>query len=81
MEVTLEELQVRLNGKEDRPLSSSFKLITNKELPKMSELSRPQIGRYKKENNETKLAWNFVNSDENRIPSSDIMHFEDSNED
>ena len=40
MEVTLDELQVRLNGKEDRPLFGSFKVITNKELPKVSEHSR-----------------------------------------
>jgi len=39
MEVTMEDLQVKLNGKEERPLFSQFKVITNKELPKVSENS------------------------------------------
>jgi hypothetical protein len=37
MKVTLEKLQVNLNGLEERPLLGQFKVITNKELPKVSE--------------------------------------------
>jgi hypothetical protein len=39
MEVRMEEMQVKLTGKEDRPLFGSFKVITNKELPKTSDIS------------------------------------------
>jgi hypothetical protein len=60
MEVTLQDMFVRLNGKEDRPLFSQFKVITNKELPKVSDHSKSQIGRFKKEKNETKLKWTFT---------------------
>jgi hypothetical protein len=79
MEVRMEEMQVKLTGKEDRPLFGSFKVITNKELPKTSDISMTQIGKYKKEKNQTKLKWEFVVDDE-RIPSSDIMRFNDHEE-
>ena len=39
MEVRMEDMQVKLTGKEDRPLFGSFKVITNKELPKTSDPS------------------------------------------
>ncbi len=38
---------------------SQFKVITNKELPKVSDPSKSQIGRFKKEKNQTKFKWNF----------------------
>ena len=38
---------------------SQFKVITNKELPKVSDPSRSQIGRFKKEKNQTKFKWMF----------------------
>jgi len=62
MEITLEELQIRLTGKEERPLYGQFKVITNKELPKMSDHTQTLVGKYKKEKNETKLKWNFTHS-------------------
>lgn len=65
----MEELQVKLNGKEERPLFGSFKVITNKELPKTSDHSRTQKGKYKKEKNQTKLKWTF--SDSEFMPSLD----------
>ena len=71
----MEEMQVKLTGKEDRPLFGSFKVITNKELPKTSDPSMTQIGKYKKEKNQTKLKWVF-GDDDNRVPSRDIMHFD-----
>jgi hypothetical protein len=38
-----------------------------------------QIGKYKKEKNQTKLKWDFV-VDDDRIPSRDIMRFNDHEE-
>jgi hypothetical protein len=38
---------------------SQFKVITNKELPKVSDPSKSYTGKYKKEKNETKFKWNF----------------------
>lgn len=57
MTVALEELQVFFNGKEERPLFSQFKVITNKEVPKISERTQTQVGRFKKDKNKTKLKW------------------------
>ncbi len=59
MEIMLEELYVRLNGKEERPLFGQFKVITNKDLPKLSDNTKTQMGRFKKEKNETKYKWNY----------------------
>lgn len=43
---------------------SQFKVITNKELPKVSDPSRSFIGRYKKEKNQTKFKWIFQKDEE-----------------
>lgn len=48
---------MRLNGKEDRPLFGQFRVITNKDMPKLSERTETQTGKFKKEKNETKLKW------------------------
>ena len=64
MEITLEEMHVTLTGKEERPIFGQFKVITNKELPKVSEHTHTQKGKYKKEKNETKLKWIFDGSHE-----------------
>jgi hypothetical protein len=57
MDITLDEMQLRLNGKEERPLFTQFKVISNKEVPKLSDHSDTFTGRYKKETNETKFKW------------------------
>ena len=57
MEIVMDELQVRLNGNEERPLFSEFRVITNKEMPKHSDHSSTQVGRFKKETNQTKYKW------------------------
>ena len=59
----MQDLMVRLNGKEERRLLSQFKVITNKELPKVSDTSKGQIGRFKKEKNQTKFSWDFFGSE------------------
>ena len=64
MQVSLQDLQVRLNGKEERRLMTQFKVITNKELPKVSDPSRSLIGRYKKDKNQTKFKWIFQKDEE-----------------
>ncbi len=59
----MQDLMVRLNGKEERRLLSQFKVITNKELPKVSDTSKGQIGRFKKEKNQTKFSWDFLDGE------------------
>jgi hypothetical protein len=87
MEVTLQDLMVRLNGKEEHRLLSQFKVITNKELPKVSDTSKGQIGRFKKEKNQTKFSWDFVGGEasggKNALDESndlDIMKFHEEQE-
>ena len=80
MVVSLQDLQVRLNGKEERRLQTQFKVITNKELPKTSDISKSLIGRYKKEKNQTKFGWDFIAGEKDgREPSKslDIMKFQE----
>ena len=82
MNVTLQDMQVRLKGKEERRLMSQFKVITNKELPKVSDPSKSYNGKYKKEKNETKFKWNFIDDSEgpkNKRDGTndlDIMNFD-----
>lgn len=57
MQVVLHELQCCLLGKEERPLYSQFKVISNNDIPRTSEPTLTQIGRFKKDKNQTKLKW------------------------
>lgn len=59
MKVTLERLKFTINGIEERPLYTQFKVITNKELPKVSDHTQTQIGRFVKTKGLTKLKWDY----------------------
>ena len=67
MTVALHELECRLTGQEERPIYSQFKMISNNDIPRISEQSDTQIGRFKKNKNETKFFWNHA-SDERDGP-------------
>ena len=43
--ITLDEVLVKLQGKEERPLFGQFKVITNKDMPKTSEKTTSVVGR------------------------------------
>ena len=45
---------------------TQFKVITNKELPKVSDPSKSLIGLFKKEKNQTKFKWNFIQESEDK---------------
>ena len=53
----MEELHLSITGQEERPLYSQFRIISNKEVPKLSDHSQTMKGRFKKETNETKFKW------------------------
>lgn len=57
MQISMDELHLSLTGQEERPLYSQFRIISNKEVPKLSEHSQTMKGRFKKETNETKFKW------------------------
>ena len=57
MGITLMDLNCKLNGHEERPLYSQFKVITNNDVPRISEPTKTLIGRFKKEKAETKFKW------------------------
>jgi len=57
MQICMEELHLSITGQEERPLYSQFRVISNKEVPKLSEHSQTMKGRFKKETNETKFKW------------------------
>ena len=45
------DLKCKLNYKEEKPLFSQFKVISNNDVPKVSEQTYTQIGKYKKKEN------------------------------
>lgn len=57
MQICMEELHLSITGQEERPLYSQFRIISNKEVPKLSDHSQTMKGRFKKETNETKFKW------------------------
>jgi hypothetical protein len=57
MGISLEELHCNINTKEDRPLFSQFKVITNNDVPRISDPTHTQIGRFKKDNSVTTFKW------------------------
>ena len=57
MEVNLMDMDCTIFGKEDRPLYSQFKVITNNDVPKFSEPTKTVIGGYLKNENETNFKW------------------------
>lgn len=57
MGICIEELQCGVNGKEDRALFSQFKVITNNDVPRVSDPTQTLIGRFKKEKNLTSYKW------------------------
>ncbi len=63
MTVTLNELHCHLTGQEERPIYSQFKVISNNDVPRISEQTSTQVGRFKKDDNQTKFKWIF--DDEN----------------
>ena len=69
MEVSLLELHCKVNNKEERPLFSQFKVISNNDIPKISEQTKTLIGRYKKDKNVTQYRWDYdkINMDGPRV--------------
>ena len=51
LEMSLNHLKCKLNGKEERPIVSQFKVLGGNDLPKVSEMTSTQIGKFKKEKN------------------------------
>lgn len=57
MSVGLTEMQFSLNGQEERPLYSQFKVITNNDVPRTSVPTQTQRGKFKKDKHATKFKW------------------------
>jgi len=55
--ISVDELQCGINGKEDRPIFSQFKVITNNDVPRVSDPTQTLVGRFKKEKNITSFKW------------------------
>ena len=57
MDVTLNELTCKYEGKQERPHFALFKALTGNDIPRISENTETQLGRYKKDKNKTKFRW------------------------
>eukprot|EP00347_Sterkiella_histriomuscorum_P013888 403362980 len=57
LEVSLNDVSCKLNGKCDYPLFSQFKCIHNTDIPEMSEATQTRSGKYKKDKNLTHFKW------------------------
>lgn len=63
MGIVLMDLQVKMNGKEERPLFSQFKVVTSNDAPRISDQTKTQKGRFKKEKNQTAFKWRHTEED------------------
>ncbi|CDW79777.1 UNKNOWN [Stylonychia lemnae] len=57
IEVDLHDLTCKFNHKEDRPLYTQFKAMHNNDIPKISEPTATQTGKFKKDKNQTHFKW------------------------
>ncbi len=57
VDITLSDLKCKLNYKEEKPIYGQFKVISNNDIPKVSETTNTTIGKYKKEKNQTVFQW------------------------
>lgn len=73
--VTLQELQCHMTGQEERAIYSQFKVISNNDVPRISEQTKTLIGRFKKDKNTTKFKWNYTgNEEEESNPAPEVNY-------
>lgn len=71
MNVSLCKMQCILNGKEEKALFSQFKIISNNDVPKMSEPTSTLVGRFKKDINQTSFKWGYIKRQVAEVLSED----------
>jgi len=69
MELTLHSLEVKLFKKEDKPLFSQFKLLTNNQPPVIGDRTETKVGTFKKDKAITSIKWKNEDSlfDSNQV--------------
>lgn len=62
-------------GQEERAIYSQFKVISNNDVPRISEQTNTLIGRFKKDKNTTKFKWNYTgNEEEESNPAPEVNY-------